>query len=354
MSITLRQRKNADGTTSFRLDIFYNGKRTIETLKNVKLTPGLTAAEKALNKQNLALAEKVAAARKVELESSTYCIATDAGKKVLVVPWMKAYSETYTKKDKRNITGAIAKFEAFLLQEGHKNLTFYQLDDILMEDFQEYLIERQTGEGASSYFSRFKKMVKQAFRKKLMPTNPGDLVPTKQGKAKKKQVLTIDEIKLLANTPTNATEVRRAFLFCCLTGLRWCDVKVLKWSDIDLRNKLLTIIQNKTGEELTNPLNDTAIKLLGEPAEGLVFTLPTSDGANSSLKDWVKRAGITKQITWHNGRHSFGTNLILNEVDVLTASKMLKHTSLKHTHRYVDTAKELKERASNRLNIDFA
>jgi integrase/recombinase XerD len=137
--------------------------------------------------------------------------------------------------------------------------------------------------------------------------------------------------------------------------LRWIDVKPLKWGAIDLKEKNFSIIQSKTEIEVKNPLNDTAIKLLGEPGKpaNRVFELPTANGANKTLKAWVKRAKIDKEITWHNARHSFGTNLILNEVEVLTASKLLGHTSLKHTYRYVDTAKDLKAKATNKLNFEI-
>ena len=71
------------------------------------------------------------------------------------------------------------------------------------------------------------------------------------------------------------------------------------------------------------------------------------------MKAWVKRAGINKKITWHNLRHSYGTNLILNDVDVVTASKLLGHATLAHTNRYVDTAAELKQKATDKINIEL-
>jgi integrase/recombinase XerD len=37
MSVILRKRKNSDGTTSLLLDIYHNGKRQYEFLKELKL-----------------------------------------------------------------------------------------------------------------------------------------------------------------------------------------------------------------------------------------------------------------------------------------------------------------------------
>ena len=144
-------------------------------------------------------------------------------------------------------------------------------------------------------------------------------------------------------------------MFTCVTGLRWCDIKPLKWQSIDFKNRVVSIEQSKTEEPVTVPLNDAAIKLLGsagKPSE-LVFHLPSANGANKTVKAWVKRAGIDKKITWHNGRHSFGTNLIFADVDILTTSKLLGHKSLKHTQRYVDAAKERKESATHKINFEL-
>jgi len=65
MSVTLRKRKNADGTTSLRLDIFHNGQRTIETLKHLKLAKPSNVNDREDNKELLKKAEAVRLARTV-------------------------------------------------------------------------------------------------------------------------------------------------------------------------------------------------------------------------------------------------------------------------------------------------
>ena len=40
--------------------------------------------------------------------------------------------------------------------------------------------------------------------------------------------------------------VRNAFIFCLYTGMRFCDVKDLRYSNIDYANKLLRFEQDKT------------------------------------------------------------------------------------------------------------
>jgi integrase/recombinase XerD len=355
MSVTLRKRKNSDDSVSLLLDIYNNGTRRYEFLKNLKLVKPANPADRQANKDNLNLANKIAVKRAQELSANDYTMITDTGKKTDIVEWMQSFIDTYKKKDKRNMQGALNRFKDFLIEDKKQGLTFGRLTELVISDFQDYLRQHSTGEGASSYFNRFKKMVKQAYRQKLLLNNPATEVKTVQGNAKKKDTLTLEEIQLLSTTSTESSEVKRAFLFSCVTGLRWIDVTSLKWSNINIKGRYMTVQQSKTEKEVTINLNDTAIKLLnkaGKP-DSMVFTLPTANGANKSLKAWVKRAGIEKKITWHNARHSFGTNLIFHGADVTTASSLLGHSTLKHTQRYVKAASELKERATDKLNIEI-
>lgn len=354
MSVILRRRRNSNGTTSLRLDIYHNGTRWYETLKNLQLDKPTTPLAREQNKEKFRQGEAIAVARAAELEAGGYGIISNTEKNTLVIDWMQAYVSGYQKKDKRNMQGALNRFKDYLLEANKHRLTFSGIKPLLIENFIDYLEKRSTGEGASSYYNRFKKMIKQSYRQGLMRENPLEKVEKKvHGHAKKKDILTLEEIKILASTHTESTEVRRAFLFSCMSGLRWIDVKALHWSNI--RGNQLELTQSKTGEEIAVPLNDTALQLLGEhgqPDES-VFDLPTANGANKTLKAWVRRAGIDKRITWHNARHSFGTNLIFMDTDVLTASKLLGHTSMKHTQRYVDAAEEMKQKATDKLNVDL-
>ena len=357
MSVKLRKRKNSDGTTSLRLDIYNDGERKIETLKHLQLVKPSNILDREHNKKKLQQAEEIAVTRAAELQAQDYSMVSDAGKKTIIAVWMQSYVDGYKKKDVRNMQGALNKFKIFLNSENKAELAFGNLTPLLIEDFIEYLDSISTGEGAQSYYSRFKKMVKQAYRKNLLKANPIDHVEKKlKGKAKKKDILTLSELKILAATPTESDQVKKAFLFCCVTGLRWIDVKNLKWSSINIDSKQMNVQQAKTDENVFTSLNDTAIHLLKEAGkkDNLVFYLPSANGANKTLKAWVKRAKISKAITWHNARHSFGTNLIYNDVDILTASKLLGHTSMKHTQRYVKASQEMKETATDKINFEIA
>ena len=168
MSVTLRKRKNADGTTSLRLDIYDYGKRTIETLKHLQLYKGTKLTDKEANKELLKKAEAICLARTVELEGNNYNMDNEAAKRTAVTDWMQTYIDKYRLKDKRNMQGARNRFENFLKEEGKGGLCFGNLTALIIEDFIHFLERGSSGEGASSYYNRFKKMIKHAYRLRFM------------------------------------------------------------------------------------------------------------------------------------------------------------------------------------------
>ena len=53
------------------------------------------------------------------------------------------------------------------------------------------------------------------------------------------------------------------------------------------------------------------------------------------LKPWAESAGITgKNVSFHVSRHTYATMLLTLGADLYTVSKLLGHTSVRHTQRY--------------------
>jgi len=356
MSVKLRKKPNSDGSISLYLDVYHNKKRHKEYLKDCKLYKATNAVERKHNKETLELAENIAIKRAQELVSQGYDVVASFKSNVDFIEYFENYISKYTKKDKRNMEGACNKFKDFMKKEGIRSLTMKQLTENIIHNYAEYLSEISQGEGASSYYKRFKKMIKQAVREKVIQINPAADVSIKRDDSVVKDVLTIEEIQILAKTPITNIEIKNAFLFCCFTGLSWIDVKELKWKHINLRNKLLTKVRAKTDTETVVSLNPTALSILPEERkpQDLVFTLPTNAGALKSLKIWVENAKLQKHITWHCARHSFATNLIYYKTDISIVAKLLGHSTLKYTQRYAHIAEELKRNAVNSLpSIDL-
>ncbi|MBO9703192.1 MAG: tyrosine-type recombinase/integrase [Sporocytophaga sp.] len=119
----------------------------------------------------------------------------------------------------------------------------------------------------------------------------------------------------MAKTDCSVPVLKRAFLFCYLTGLRFSDCEELKWSEVqvsDATGWILRYRQKKTKESETTPLSESAVKLLGEKPEdqtqkvfqGLKYT------QYKKLEVWFTKAGVSKKVHFHISRHSHACLLL--------------------------------------------
>ncbi len=106
---------------------------------------------------------------------------------------------------------------------------------------------------------------------------------------------------------TASDVVLRAIEFTVVTAARSGETRLATWSEIDLDTATWTRPDEhmKTGIEHRVPLSDRAIKLLGEPGDGLIFPGPRTGSALSdmSLTMPLRRADLG--ITMHGFRSSF-------------------------------------------------
>ena len=114
----------------------------------------------------------------------------------------------------------------------------------------------------NQYFQHFSSAVKQAIKEKIIVNNP--LLHLKPLKVEDKEIiyLTLEELKLLIKTDCKQSELKRAFLFSCLTGLRWSDVYKLTWGEIEENQGKYSIVyrQQKTQELNYLPLSEQAVR----------------------------------------------------------------------------------------------
>ena len=127
------------------------------------------------------------------------------------------------------------------------------------------------------------------------------------------------------------------------------EIRQLNWGRI--ANGKIKIFREKNGEQVINDLPPTALKLLGKEKkrEEKVFKLPSDVAISKDLKNWVKRAGINKNVSFYCARHTFATQLLLNGANLKTVADCMGHTNTKHTIKYLNYVDALKSEALNNL-----
>ena len=381
-----------------KVEIKHNRRK--EVLKLYLYAKPRTPEERTHNKNTLTKAQQIRNEREQELLSGTMGYAPVRSSDNLI-PCFEDYLATYTKKDFRNIKLAINRFKDFLRSNypacvipktdkecerirkewgrQHAGINgkheinpneFYifhlnprQFTEGMVKEFVSYLQEHSTGSGAATAFERFKKIVRNVAKAGYLPNNPCEDIVCKRNECFSKEILSDDEIKALQRTHMHGENpnIRRAFLFTLYTGVRWCDVKELRFSNVDYQNRTLQFEQAKTKGRSSRsvvemPIVESVLQhLIGRPEEqgkatdDLIFSLPSHTMCLKSLRRWCKKAGIEKHITWHCGRHSFATNLLEKGANVKVVADLLGHSGLEYVERYVHAIDESKKRALNSL-----
>lgn len=156
------------------------------------------------------------------------------------------------------------------------------------------------------------------------------------------------------------------------TGLRRGELFNLRWADVNLPGRMLTIQGEtaKSGQTRHVPLNDEAHDVLTrwkQQAEDAVdddqditdrYVFPAADGGRL---DNIKKAfgklladADIERFRFHDLRHDFASKLVMRGCDLNTVRELLGHADLKMTLRYSHLAPEHKAAAVALLNKGVA
>lgn len=365
MSISIRERKLENGRSRLILDSYQNGKRKVEKLELFIVNKPQTKVERDHNKTTWQLAEAIRATRLIEYQNGKYGFTDTYKKQGSFLDYFKQQT------DKRKAsTGSYGNwqstYQVLLKFTGSKDLTFEEVDTDFLEKFKKYLLEakltksntRLARNSALSYFNKVKAALNQAFDDKIIPDKIAQRVKGIKEEDTHREYLTVEEIKKLIDTECEIEVLKQAFLFSCATGLRFSDANNLKWKDVEYSESLqctqLRFIQKKTRAAEILPISEQALTFMGERGnddEKVFKGLRYSAWTNLKLAQWVMRAGINKQLSYHTSRHTYATLMLTHNVDIFTVSKLLGHKNLKTTQIYAKVIDRRKVEAVNQLPI---
>lgn len=333
------------------LNLYLNSKaRSIEELE--------------LNKEILLTAKAIRAQKEQELYSNDERFWRRKKIGLNLFTLFDDFVKTTNVADRRVLEGALRNFRTFIREVYPRFSTKLEANNLnqeMMQKFADYIGQHHKGEGAETYYKRFKRIVNYAVGKGIISKSPciGIAVP-KRSDILAKEILSQEEMRKLFATHYEGEnpEIRRAFAMTCLSGIRLCDIIELTYDNVDYSNRILKFRQSKTQKHSKNsgviiPINDTLMSIIGKKKEdsndNYIFHLPSDTMCFKALRSWTKKAGIDKHITWHCGRHSFATSLLNNGVNIKVVSNLLGHSTLRFTEIYLRAVDKQKIDAINTL-----
>lgn len=375
--VKLRYKALKDGNQSIYLDCYVNGVREYKFL-SLYLRPENNRENKLWNREQLRLANAIKAQYIIDIQNGEYGFKDrNRSRKLNFITYCEEMAAEYDANGQNSCAVLMRSAIKRMTDYKGKNITFNHIDKDFLIGFIEYLNSdirdfdkaskdknRKPRPLSNVYkealFARIMVALNKAERDGIIIKNPGKDIDRKlkpHSEQKTRCYLTLEEIQRIIETeykPDN--DIKPAFLFCCFSGLRYSDVSKLTWKELTVSQdgyaQIETTMQ-KTGKSITIPLSDNALKWLPErkgnlPESRIFYKLPDQvNNADVRLRTLIKKAGISKHVTFHLARHSFATLTLTYGADLYTVSKLLGHANIRTTQVYAKIVDESKRKAVN-------
>ena len=229
-----------------------------------------------------------------------------------------------------NATDVYNYLEFLKSEKGNEQGTLYKVSGILRKFYQ--------GLVALGFVDFYKNPLK-------------DFKRVKRGPQRLKDVLTKKEFKKLLKTPNENTILgirdKSLILLLYTSGIRSSECCNLREKDVDLVGCQIKVM-GKGDKERIVPLNKQTVRQLKKykKVRGKIginssfFRTRLGEGMKRKglyerVKKYVRLSCIGKAISPHNLRHSFATELIQNKVSIVTVQKLLGHSCITSTMKYL-------------------
>lgn len=375
--IKLRFKQLKDGNQSIYLDCYINGIREYKFL-NLYLRPDTSRENKMWNIEQLRLANAIKAQYIIDIQNGEFGFKDrNRTRKLSFLTYCEDMAAEYEANGQTSCAVLMRSAVKRMTAYKGKNITFNHIDKDFLIGFIEHLnsdirdFDKESKDKKrkpkplsevykEALFARIMVALNKAERDGIIIKNPGKDIDRKlkpHAEQKSRCYLTLDEIQKIIETeykPDN--DIKPAFLFCCFSGLRYSDAQKLTWGEITVSPEGYAQIETnmqKTDKDITIPLSDNALKWLPErtdqpSASRIFYKLPDQvTNADVRLRTIIKKAGITKHVTFHVARHTFATLTLTYGADLYTVSKLLGHSNIRTTQIYTKIVDESKRKAVN-------
>ena len=305
-----------------------------------------------------------------------------------VEKWVNVWFETYSKPNIREKTQEY--YQRFIRLHIIPHIGHIKLNKLTSRDIQKMYNEvrehgrtrkeqKETNPGLSTSYVRgmhtmLHNCLDRAVKEKLIPYNPSDDCVLPKLKKQEMKILKQEDMAAYLAEADRRGVLPMMFMVLC-TGLRRGEIAALRWDDLDIEKKTLSISKQAVavkggGVKATEPKTDTSIRKISvsqqvidmltaehekHPDNPIMFPSPVNggmwypDAINRLHQRILKSAGL-EHIRLHDLRHTFATVALQNGVDVKTVSSMLGHSDAGFTLRtYTHVTTKMQEQAADTM-----
>lgn len=277
------------------------------------------------------------------------------------------YFKSISKKRKESNHGNWVSAFKYLDTFTNGNLKFSNLNEKFCNEFKEYLLTTKSNKSskttlaqnsAVSYFNKFKASLKQAYKDGYLSSDLNAKIECIETTETIKQTLTIEELNTLAKTDCKNPILKKAVLFSALTGMPFKEMQNLNWGQIEASETFgirIKMIRQKTGKAYYINISEQSYNLLGEPQEPIenVFEGLNNRDRYHFFPLWLAEAGIKKDMTFHDLRHTYGCLQIDLGTDIYTLQGNMGHSTPRQSMMYGKISDQRKREAADKIKLDL-
>ncbi|WP_126428798.1 site-specific tyrosine recombinase/integron integrase [Brevibacillus marinus] len=240
------------------------------------------------------------------------------------------------------------------------------LDEVTAADIEDYLLwlkEERNYAPASRARNLYtlRSFFAYAYKKELVKRNVALSVENIKLQQKERVYLTEEEVQQLLQTIQHDL-IRLVAKVLYLTGMRISECLSLTLDAVDFEQKMIHVVAGKGNKDRLIPISDKLLPLLQHYVEherpdtdSDLFFCTKKTGklspayVNRVLREAAEQLGWKKKVTAHILRHSFASQLVKKDVNLVQIQKLLGHSSLKVTSVYTHSSLEQLSEAVNAL-----
>jgi len=228
------------------------------------------------------------------------------------------------------------------------------LDEITagdIEEFLTYLKDKRNYAPASRgrNLHTLRSFFAYAYNKELIERNIALSVEKIKVQQKERTYLTEEEVNLLIHAIDHSL-IRLVVIVLYMTGMRISECLNLTVDNVDIKKRVIHVVAGKGNKDRLIPISKRLAPLLEDyilyqrpETNSPLFFCTKKTGmlspvyVNRIIAQAVNKLGWRKKVTAHILRHSFASQLVKNDVNLVQIQKLLGHSSLNVTSIYTHT-----------------
>ncbi|MEI6166535.1 MAG: tyrosine-type recombinase/integrase [bacterium] len=200
------------------------------------------------------------------------------------------------------VESVLQRFTNYLTTAHPRIVEMGQVTAVAASDFMVAQAARGvSGRTYNEMLSTLKSVFKKLRRKAGLAENPFEDIETRQQDTRHRIPFSPEELKKIVDTSKTDPFCYPLIVTGVCTAMRRGDVCLLKWKDVDLQNRFITVRTNKTGSTVSIPIFPMLYDVLASQPQTSSYCFPDAaeiyeknpDGINHRLKKVFRMAGFT-------------------------------------------------------------